>query len=86
MPLYHTVTRCLRNSTAHPVLHRCTTDISNRDANPGMTWPTLAFIGSCGRSNLRTCVDWRVVPSGMVKTIVLFVGVTLLAVTSITRK
>ena len=42
------------------------TDISDRDANPGMTWPILAAMGSCGRSSSRTCVDFSVEPSGIV--------------------
>ena len=47
-PRYFTSQDILVKSTVHPALHSFTTDIREWDANPGMTWPSLAFIGSCG--------------------------------------
>ena len=86
LPLYGTVTQCLRKFTPHPASVSYTTDISDLDANPGITLPSLAAIGSCGRSSLRTCVDLSVVPSDMTTVIGLFAGVPLQAVVSMTRK
>ena len=86
LPLYVTTTQCLRKYTPHPASVSCTTDTSDRDANPGMTWPIPAVIGSCGRSGSRTCVDFSVEPSGIVTVTGFFVGVTFVAVASMTRK
>ena len=86
MPLYVTVTWCSRNYNSDPASHSYTTHISNCGANPGITWPMLTFKGSCGRSSLCTCVDWRVEPSSMVMVIGLSIEVTLLAVVSSNRK
>ena len=86
LSLYCTVTRCLRNSTAHPASTNWTTDISDRDTNHGRTRPILAFIGNCGRLGARTCVDWSVVLSGTVTVIGLSVWVTLLTGAYTNRK
>ena len=59
---------------------------SDHDANPGMTWPSLAAIGSYGRSNVRTYFDLSVSPSDMVTVSGLSAGVTLLAIASMIRK
>ena len=80
LPLYVTVTQCLRKYTPHPASVSCTTDISDRDANPGMTWPILTTMGSCGRLSSRTCVDFSVEPSGIVTVTGFVAGVTFLAV------
>ena len=64
----------------------CTTNISDCDANPGMTWPILAAIGSCGWSSLRTYVDLSVDPSGMMTVTRLYVGVTFVAIVSIKKQ
>ena len=51
-----------------------------------MTWPILAPMGSCGRSSSRTCVDFSVVPSGIVTVTGFVAGVIFVAVASTTRK
>ena len=85
LPLYVTVTQCLRKFTPHPASVSCATDTSDRDANHGMTWPILAAMGSCGRSSSRTCVHFSVEPSGIVTVTGFVAGVTFVAVASMTR-
>ena len=59
---------------------------SECEANPALTCLIIAVIGSVGRSSLCTCIDLSVVPSGIVPVVGLSAGVTLLAITSTTRK
>ena len=87
LPLYVTVTQCLRKFTPYPASVSCTTDISDHNANHGMTLPSLAAIGRCGRLSLPTCDDLSVVPSGMVTVVGLSAGVTLVVAAALmTRK
>ena len=72
--------------TPHPAYVSCTNDISDRDANSGMTWPSLAAMGSCGRVSSCTCVDLSIVPSGMMMVTVVSAEVTVQAAASMTRK
>ena len=86
LPLYVTVTQCLRKYTPHPASVSCTTDISDHDAHHGMMWPILAAIVSYGRSSLRTCVDLSIEPSSMVRVTGFSTGGIYVPVASMTRK
>ena len=62
--------------TSQPLSHSLTTESSDWSDNAGITWPVVACCGSEGQSMVHLCVDLRIVPSGMVTLILLFVGRT----------
>ena len=66
VPLYFTVTSIIVILTSHPALHSVTMEIRECELSPGMTCATLAARGSLGRSNIPTCVDCILLPSGSV--------------------
>ena len=67
-PLYRTSTPMPHfvNETSHPASHNFTTDISECDASPGMTWQYRAARGSIGMSRSPVCDDCTWSPSGSV--------------------
>ena len=63
-PLYFTVQSIFVKVTSHPALHSFTTESSEWEASPGMIWPSLAFVGSRGKSRSQVCVEDTYPPSG----------------------
>ena len=68
LPLYLTSTPIPHfvSETSHPALHNFTTDISECDASPGMTWQNRAARGNIGMSKSPVCEDCTWSPSGSV--------------------
>ena len=92
LPLSTTLTKCftwqsiLVNVTTYPALHIFTTYIRECDANPGMMWPSLALVWSCGRVSVHVWVEDTHTPSGSLTLSGLVAGVILVICAVVTRK
>jgi len=56
----------LLNNTLQPALLNFVTDIRELFFMPGSSYAICAFCGSCANFRLQMCEDYRVVPSGIV--------------------
>ena len=85
-PVFYRDANVLQFDLWHPALHNFITERRECFDRPGIMWPSLACLGSCGRSSSHVCVDDTEFPSGMVTCSGFIAGWTFIVGASGTRK